>query len=690
MLLVLPCEAFIPDADPNAVAAQLTISTIAPVHSFARGKKILALSLSLALLACSTEPLLLAQAASPTPQTSAPEPNATAFSAPPLSASGKTIQPPRPATGRQKNKARKLYSKGTSAMQKGDTARALALLAQAHHLVPDNAEYLAEYEIAKQQRISDLLQTSEKQQAKGSHSDALTSLQQAQSLDPQSPFVHEHLQALSAEALRAAEPATAQLAPMPTLATGIIPLEPTLATPDFHFRANEHDLIHRIYEAYGMTVLLDESVPDNSLRIDLDHADFATAAIAIQKSTHTFQVALDPHRVLLAADTIQNRKQFDRMLFETIYLPGLNTEQIQGAVSLIKNIFGVQQIGSLNENSTISIRSTEPVLRAINLTMASLYKSKPEVLLDIHLYEVTYTHTLDLGPQLPQQFTAFNVYTQIQSLITANQSLINQLIASGLVNQGDYAAIAALLVYYGLAGSSILAQPFALFGGGLTLSGISFSGATFNSSLNTSTVKQLEHMQLRASDQQKAKFLVGERYPIISQSYSGSPAGPSIPGLAGAAGLGGFAGLGTNSSNTGATALAYAPQVQYEDLGLTLQATPIIHRDRQVNMKLEIKIEALGSGSENGIPVLDNRSFESDVEVHDGDSALLVSSITRQESNSISGIPGLSELPLMSWTATINKQETIGDLLLVVTPHIVNAASESVSSAMFPVPPEVH
>ena len=107
-------------------------------------------------------------------------------------------------------------------------------------------------------------------------------------------------------------------------------------------------------------------------------------------------------------------------------------------------------------------------------------------------------------------------------------------------------------------------------------------------------------------------------------------------------------------------------------------------------MKLEVKVEALGGAVENGVPILNSRSFESDVQVHDGDSALIVSNMTRQESNSLSGIPGLSELPLMEWTATNKTQETIGDMVLVVTPHIVNAASEAVSSAVLPVPAEMH
>ncbi|HEX4019627.1 MAG TPA: hypothetical protein VHX63_00650 [Acidobacteriaceae bacterium] len=639
-----------------------------PQTTVSRWKRIATWLLCYALLCGVTEPLLLAQQAElPTA---------------PVTSVSHTTEPLPAVSPKQLEKARSLFEKGTAALKKDESEKALALLAKAHRLAPANTEYLAEYEIAKQQRIAALMRSAEKQQNSGAHDAALGDLQQAQSLDPDSPFVREHIQAMSVQA-----PATLESKPLPPLGSGIIPLDAKTTEDTFHLRAKAQDLVHRVFDAYGITALLDESVPSTVVQFDIDKAPFAAASTAVQLATNTFVVPLDPHRVLVAKDTPENRKKFERLLLETVYLPGLSGKQMIDATNLIKNVFSVKQVAVDETNSTISIRAPESVLRAINLTVAHLYQEQPEVILDVRAYQVNYSNMQNLGLQLPQAFTVFNVTTEIQSLIQSNQSLINQLIASGLVSPGDYAAIAALLVYYGLASGSLLSQPFALFGNGLTLSGLTFGTVGANASLNISSSKQLDHVQLRGENDQTSTFLFGTRYPIITQSYSaGTTTTPTIPGLAGAAGLGGFAGLGTNSTTSGINALTTTPQVTYENLGLTLKATPQIQRDHHVRMQLQLKIEALAGSSLNGIPVLNSRAFVSDIEVRDGDSALIVSNMTREDQNVLSGIPGLSELPGMTWTGDKNTQVTVGDVVLVVTPHIINFSPRAVASMRISVP----
>ena len=47
------------------------------------------------------------------------------------------------------------------------------------------------------------------------------------------------------------------------------------------------------------------------------------------------------------------------------------------------------------------------------------------------------------------------------------------------------------------------------------------------------------------------------------------------------------------------------PQIQYEDLGLTLKATPTVQKSGAIKIKVKPKIEALTKGGAvNNIPVL--------------------------------------------------------------------------------------
>jgi type II secretory pathway component GspD/PulD (secretin) len=93
-------------------------------------------------------------------------------------------------------------------------------------------------------------------------------------------------------------------------------------------------------------------------------------------------------------------------------------------------------------------------------------------------------------------------------------------------------------------------------------------------------------------------------------------------------------------------------------------------------MHLDLKIEALSGGSLDNIPILNSQQFASDVTVNDGETALLASSLSRTESASIAGVPGLGQLPgFQTATADTVKETDSSELLLLVTPHVTRRRS---------------
>jgi Flp pilus assembly secretin CpaC len=120
--------------------------------------------------------------------------------------------------------------------------------------------------------------------------------------------------------------------------------------------------------------------------------------------------------------------------------------------------------------------------------------------------------------------------------------------------------------------------------------------------------------------------------------------------------------------------------VTYEDLGVTLNATPVILKSGRINLLLDMKIESLSGSTSDGNPILDSRQFKSDITVGEGESALMVSSVSKTESAAMSGIPGLSELPGFQIPATENVEKDSSQLVVVVTPHVVRRRSDMVAS----------
>jgi general secretion pathway protein D len=431
---------------------------------------------------------------------------------------------------------------------------------------------------------------------------------------------------------------------------------------------------------------IDSSVAVPALRFDADDVDFAQAAELLKLQTNSFFVPLDPRRVLVAKDAKEFRDKYQRQLLETVYLPGLTATQMSDMGNLARNIFEAQQATVQPGRGTLTVRAPEPRLTALNRTLADLLDGRSQLLLEVRLLEIAKMRTSNTGVQLPQQFTAFNVPSALNSVIQGNQALINQIISSGLASAGDTAAIVAILIASGQVSSSILNQPFATFGGGTTLTGLTLGTATANLALNTSDSRSLDQVQLRLQDQETGTIMAGSRYPIIQSSYSNlSPPGVNIPGLSSAGLSSQLASLGVNAASL--VPQQQIPQVQYEDIGLTLKATPHIQGNQRVALKLDLKLQALGGASLNGIPELTNRQFTADLDVLDGESTLITSTLTRSESRAVSGVPGLSELPGFQSTTNLDNTVSFDNLVVLITPHIVRQRHSELAGPVIVLPP---
>ena len=55
--------------------------------------------------------------------------------------------------------------------------------------------------------------------------------------------------------------------------------------------------------------------------------------------TGTFFVPLDPKRVLVAKDTKENRQKYERLLVESVYVPGVTTTEMTEITNVAKNVF---------------------------------------------------------------------------------------------------------------------------------------------------------------------------------------------------------------------------------------------------------------------------------------------------------------------------------------------------------------
>jgi general secretion pathway protein D len=285
-------------------------------------------------------------------------------------------------------------------------------------------------------------------------------------------------------------------------------------------------------------------------------------------------------------------------------------------------------------------------------------------MLDMRVFEISSTLARQVGTAWPTQFTMFNINPSLLAGLGQNaQNLINQLIASGGINQANSTAIQALLAQLANQSSSILSQPFATFGGGLTLFGLTSggTGVTINLSVNDSNLRNLEHVTLRASQNNAATLKIGERYPLVNATFSPIYNTPAIAQVIG------------NSSY-----IAPFPSFYFEDLGLILKATPLIHGDRDITLNLELAIRSLGTQTVNGMPIINNQEYNGIITVKDGESSVVTGLLSRADALSLTGYPFLSRVPGLTYASSEHNTNGMDDeLLVVITPHIVRLPERS-------------
>jgi tetratricopeptide (TPR) repeat protein len=589
------------------------------------------------------------------------------------------VQPEtRPAGNRDRRRAAKLFLEATALFEKEKFKDAMRVYQQASLLDPTKREYSLAEEVARNHTVTALIQEASRDRIRGDAASARAALSEALALNPQSAQVNEHLYELGNDAL-ANLPAPLYEKGVNNLADLSGPVHST-GVHSFHLRIDQRQAIPQIFKAYGLETTLDESVRPAQIHFDIDDASFEQATRLLQMITKTFYVPLDAHRVIVARDTRDNRQQFERQELETIYLSGLSTTELTDiSTKVAKDIFGVSQAVVDPSAGTITLRAPADTLNALNATMRPLLDGRSQVMLDVRMIQLAHTTSRNTGAHLTQSMTAYNLYTEEQSILTANAALVQQIVSSGLAASGDTLAIIGILVASGQVSSSLFSGGIATFGGGLTSSALSPGGSTLNLSLNSSDSRLLDQVQMRLGDGEDGKLRLGERYPIQTSSFSsGASSGVNIPGLTGAGASGALSGLLSGLTGSSAT----VPMIEYQDLGLTLKTTPRVLRNGEVALKFDLQLDALAGSAINDVPVLSNTAFSGTITLKEGEGVVVASELDKSQTQAISGTPGLSEIPGLNNLTGVDKDTNTSTLLIIVTPHVIRPAQDAGNTPM--------
>jgi general secretion pathway protein D len=566
-------------------------------------------------------------------------------------------------TKKDLKEARNAYARGLKLQGQDRLEEAFAQFDEASRLEPQDLAFLSAEELTKSQLVFRHTERGDALLALAQPEQAAAEFHAALKLDPDDAYVEERL----TQALRG--PAASRLGELNATLADVsgIELQPRKYLATFHYRGDVRGLFNELASAYGVSAEFDDSVTPKPVRFYVDNVDFSTALRLACLVSGTMWTPLDAHQVFIAKESQQNHKQFDRMSLATFSIPGASTPQeVTELVTSLKTICEFQKITSA-QNGTVEVRAPQTTLQACTRLLHQLTNERPQVALDVEIYQIDHNFTREIGMHIPNTFNLYNI--PVAAVLAAAaalggqslSSLANQLVSSGGINAAGSTALSGLLAQLQSQTSGIFSQPLATFGNGLSFSGVSLDHLTTALSLNESWSRSLSRVTLRAGQGNDATLHIGERYPILNASYAPVYNSSAISAV-----------LGNQSY------VPPVPSVSYEDLGLSLKAKPVVHGNNEVTLTLELQVRSLTGQSSNGVPVLSNTEYKGGIRLRDGEPAVVAGEISTNDQLSIAGIPGIGDIPLLNQAANDNnRMKEEDELLIVITPHVLANAKRT-------------
>lgn len=475
---------------------------------------------------------------------------------------------------------------------------------------------------------------------------------QAAAADPQEPSYWTRAQALRTRALRQSPSLPAVLEsslPAPpdageeTLADTLItrddleearfPLPPKEldaipGTRNFQLNLDHKGLYTEVTKAFGIDLVFDsEFQAGTPMRFRLEDADLATALRALQAATSTFVVPLGPKLLMVYKDTQQKRAEGEPTVAVALSLPQpVQIQEAQEVARAVQQALEIQKFAIDGSRRLVLIRDRVSKVRAAQNLYEQLLTHRSQILFEVELIDMAENYELSYGFDLPTS-TALSFLGR-RNVTSAASRLGFRLIPDFMPGFTRYL----------------------MLGGGLSTVAVAIADAKAFANFTQSHSIALFRAQLRSVDSQAANLHIGDKYPIITQQFLGAP--DSI------------------------SPFAVPPTFNFEDLGLTLKITPRIHDADEVSLTIESEYKVLGNETFNGIPAIATRKFASTVRVRDGEWAVLLGMMSSSEARTISGIPGLANLPLLHHAlARTTRSRQYGEALIVIKPRILDAAT---------------
>ncbi len=525
------------------------------------------------------------------------------------------------------------YRQGEIASQLGNWDEAVLHYLKATEEDPSNLSYKAALIRAKIRASQAHFEKGQEFEKANVIERALVEYQQAVQLDPTNQYAkaqleHVHRAYLAQKANKGGYETIEQ---MKQKARGTRPQPPVLnprsdkpISLEFPQPVSLFSIYRALGQAFGINILFDPNLRDQEIAVDLKDVTAQAALETLMRSAGHFYKVLDEHSVIIAQDTPQNRRTYEDLVIQTFFL---SNSEVKDMLTILRSLIDARKIATNEQLNAIILRDTVDKVKVAEKIIESNDKAKAEVVVDVELLQINSNRLRELG-------TSLSAYSITQTL-----------------NFGQTSG--------GTGGTGGTAAPQ-----GIRLSDLQFINQSnwlltipsfiYNFIKSSTDAQLLAKPQLRITEGEKASLVIGDRIPIPLTTF--------------------------NTQNVGgAGGIVPITSFQYQDVGIRIDLEPRVHHNQEVTLKIKVEVSnlngsvpAAGGASQ---PIIGTRTIDSTIRLQDGETNFLAGLIRSDESNTDSGIPGLSEIPILGRLFSNKRTDhTRTDVILTLTPHIIRNA----------------
>ncbi len=383
-----------------------------------------------------------------------------------------------------------------------------------------------------------------------------------------------------------------------------------------HLKADSKMLYEQVAKAFGLKVVFDgDYQAGQPIKLTIQDADSRDALRELNAATGSFLIPISTKVFMVAKDLPQKRTELEPNVAVVVPIPDpVTLQEAQELALAVRQIMEINKFQFDGTRRLALFRDRISKVRPAQALYEQLLHPRPDVQVELDFVEVDRSASWSAGLNLPQSFPLVPV---------GNITNYTPAIPAGY-------------------------DRLFTFGGGKSLVGLGVMSANLMATMSRGFSRTLLRAQIRASDGQPATFHVGDRYPIMTAGY-----------------------FGDTGDATG-TVYTPPPSFNFEDLGLSLKVTPLVHSSDDVSLDIEAEFKVLGGQALNGIPVISNRKIQSRIRLKSNEWGIVAGLMSSSDARTIAGMAGLARVPLLGpllRSNTSDKSST--DVLIVLKPQIL-------------------